>query len=502
MMRFFRLFLLCASMVGMAFTASARSAPESFADLVDALMPSVVNISTTQSVEEGAGTADEAFMYRFPEGSPFNDLPELLEKFYGHPGQRPDDEPGFGEGKKKNDKEHKEVSLGSGFIIDEAGYIVTNNHVIEKSDDITVVFSDDTKAKAKIIGRDAKTDIALLKVDVKRKLPAIKWGDSDVSRVGDWVIAIGNPFGLGGSVSAGIISARARDINAGPFDDFIQTDAAINRGNSGGPLFNTQGEVIGINTAIFSPSGGNVGIGFSLPISLAKPVIKQLREVGKVSRGWLGVKIQTVTDEFSESLGLKDTSGALVLEVTKGSPAEKAGILPSDVILQFDGKDVAIMRKLPRFVADTPINKKVDLVVWRDGKKETVSVVIAQLDEDESKEEKIAPTSSKEEKTKQNYGATIQKLGMTLANVTDMNRTRFKLKPEQKGVLVVKVDEQGAAAEKGIQRGDTIEAVNQDAILEIKQFDTAITKAKEAGRKTVMLLVNRQGATQFIVVNL
>jgi len=482
----------------MAAGAYARSAPESFADLVDTLMPAVVNVSTTQSVEDG--DEEEVFTYKFPEGSPFNDLPDLFEKFYGERLPNPDEGSSRKDEKRKH-KEHKEVSLGSGFIIDEAGYIVTNYHVIEKAEEITVVFSDDTKAKATIIGRDAKTDVALLKVDVGHKLPSIKWGDSDAARVGDWVIAIGNPFGLGGSVSAGIISARARDINAGPFDDFIQTDAAINRGNSGGPLFNTRGEVIGINTAIFSPTGGNVGIGFSVPASLAKPVIKQLREVGKVSRGWLGVKIQTVTDEFSESLGLKNAIGALVLEVTSGSPADKAGILPSDIILSFDGKEVTQMRKLPRFVADTPVNKKVEVVVWRNGKEETLSVAIAQLQEDEGKEEQVISSGSKADKGKQNYGVTIQKLGMTLADLTDANRNRFKLKSDQKGVVVVKVDEKSSAAEKGIERGDTIEAINQDPVSNSKQFEGMLKKAIESGRKSVMLLVNRQGMTQFIVVN-
>lgn len=496
-LRFFQVTVLWIGCFLLGGVANARPAPESFADLVDTLMPSVVNISTTQAAT--ASDNSEIFSYQFPEGTPFHDLPDLFEKFYGQRDLGNDDEDSP-KGEKKG-REHKEISLGSGFIIDESGYIVTNNHVIDKAEEVTVIFSDNTKAKAKIIGRDAKTDIALLKVDVNRKLPAVKWGDSDLGRVGDWVIAIGNPFGLGGSVSAGIISARARDINAGPFDDFIQTDAAINRGNSGGPLFNTQGEVIGINTAIFSPTGGNVGIGFSVPVSLAKPVIKQLREVGKVSRGWLGVKIQTVTEEFSESLGLKDTAGALVIEVNKGSPAEKAGILPSDVILQFDGKDIPVMRKLPRIVADTPINKKVDVVVWRNGKKETLRVEIAQLADDDAKQEKPAASSSKEETHKNNYGTTIKKLGMTLAELSDSNRKQFRLNKDQQGVLVVKLDDKGSAADKGIMRGDVIEGVNQDGIANIKELEEAIDKAEKAGRKSVMLLVNRHGATQFVVVS-
>jgi serine protease Do len=502
-LRFVQITMLWLVCVVLGSAANARPAPESFADLVDTLMPSVVNVSTTQT-SDGSDNQAEFFTYQFPEGTPFKDLPDLFEKFYGErmPGNNNDEDSDSKDEPKKNGREHKEVSLGSGFILEEDGYIVTNNHVIDKADEITVIFSDDTKAKAKIIGRDAKTDIALLKVEVNRKLPAIKWGDSDKGRVGDWVIAIGNPFGLGGSVSAGIISARARDINAGPFDDFIQTDAAINRGNSGGPLFNTRGELIGINTAIFSPTGGNVGIGFSLPASLAYPVIKQLRETGKVSRGWLGVKIQTVTEEFSESLGLKDTSGALVIEVNKGSPAEKAGIQPSDVILQFDGKDIPIMRKLPRIVADTPINKTVDVIVWRNGKKETLQVHIAQLADEEAKEEKTVHTSEKQEKRKDNYGVTTKKLGMTLAEVTENNRKQFRLKEEQQGVLVVKLDDKSSAAEKGIQRGDVIEGVNQSSIANIKEFEEAIDRAKQADRKSVMLLVNRRGMTQFIVVNL
>lgn len=472
-------------------TAFARSAPESFADLAEELLPTVVNISTTQTIDVAdSDQLGELFTYRFPEGSPFNDLPELFDKFYSE------------QGKDKQPTDRKAMSLGSGFIIGEDGYIVTNNHVIEKADEIKIIFSDNTEATGKIVGRDVKTDIALLKVEVDHKLKAITWGDSDNVRVGDWVVAIGNPFGLGGSVSAGIISARARDINVGPFDDFLQTDAAINRGNSGGPLFNTEGEVVGINTAIFSPTGGNVGIGFSVPVALAKPVIDQLKDTGKVQRGWLGVKIQTVTKEIADSLGLSQEGGALVLEVNQGSPAKKSGILPGDVILTFDGKQVLEMRKLPRIVADTQIGKEVDVVIWRKGAKQKLSVMVAELEEsDEPQANKLGLLPQKKNDASL-LGKTTDILGMTVADLTTENKQYFKLNKQLVGVLVAKVNDQSAAAAGGIMPGDVIESINQEAITSVKAFSAQVAKAKQAKRKSVLLLINRRGATQFVVVNM
>ncbi|HJS32758.1 MAG TPA: Do family serine endopeptidase, partial [Alphaproteobacteria bacterium] len=326
--------------------AQGRGNPpaQGFADLAERLLPAVVNISTTQTVrqdrnqQQGPQQGPQGERRRgpevpqFPPGSPFE---EFFREFFDRQG-RPDAPP------------RRTQSLGSGFVIDSTGYVVTNNHVIAEADEIKVILHDDTQLAAKVIGRDPKTDLAVLKVEPSKPLTAVKFGNSDQTRVGDWVVAIGNPFGLGGTVTAGIVSARARDINAGPYDDFIQTDASINRGNSGGPMFNLAGEIIGINTAIYSPSGGSVGIGFAIPANLAKPVIDQLRVSGKVRRGWLGVQIQSVTDEIAESLGLNKARGALVARVTENSPAAKGKIESGDVILKFDGKDVTEMRRLPR----------------------------------------------------------------------------------------------------------------------------------------------------------
>lgn len=469
-------------------SANAANAPESFANLVEKLTPAVVNISTTQTVEGADNPLGELFSYNFPGGqnSPLGDLPELFKKFYG-------DRENGGMG------ERKSTSLGSGFVIDPAGYIVTNNHVVDKADAITVIFSDDTEVPAKVIGKDTKTDIALLKVDVDRKLESVKWGNSDKARVGDWVIAIGNPFGLGGSVSAGIISARARDINAGPFDDFIQTDAAINRGNSGGPLFDIDGEVIGINSAIFSPSGGNVGIGFAVPTSLAQPVIMQLKETGHIKRGWLGVKIQTVTDEIAESLGLKKAKGALVLEITKDSPADKAGMLAGDVIVSFDNNDVTAMRKLPRIVAETEVGKKVPVVVWRKEQQKTLIVTVDELDE--NKEDMTSSDESEEESGSVEKLEPAKKIaGIGIKDLDDELRKRFEVDKDLKGVLVIEVDPKSPAASKPIRMGDVITAINQEPVATADEAAKIIDKAKDSDRKSVLLLLNRSGETQFIAV--
>ena len=326
--------------------ASAASVPASFADIVERIAPAVVNISTTKALSRGNLPFPEP-----PPGSPFEDF---FREFFDQE-QNPENVP------------RRTSSLGSGFVVDPEGYVVTNNHVIAEADQISVVFSDERSYEATLVGRDPKTDIALLKIEPDEPLAAVTFADSDTVRVGDWMIAIGNPFGLGSTVTAGIVSARSRDIRSGPYDDFLQVDAPINRGNSGGPSFNLDGEVIGINTAIFSPSGGNVGIGFAIPANLALPVIESLKADGRVTRGWLGVRIQTVTDEIAESLGLEDAEGALVASVTPDGPAEDAQIQPGDVILEFDHKPIDRMRGLPRIVAETPIGKEVEVVVWRRG---------------------------------------------------------------------------------------------------------------------------------------
>ena len=343
-------------LVAWSFAAQAGTAPNSFADLAERLLPTVVNIATTQTVESNRGEEFEEFFKEF---------------FERRGGQPPPQE------------KRRASALGSGFIIDASGYIVTNHHVIADADEITVRLHDDTLLEAELVGSDEKTDLALLKVKSDEPLPATSWGVSEKTRIGDWVVAIGNPFGLGGTVTAGIVSARQRDINSGPYDDFIQTDAAINRGNSGGPMFNLDGDVIGVNTAIFSPSGGSIGIGFAIPSDIAKNIVAQLREHGEVRRGWLGVRIQTVTEELAEGLRLDGAYGALVASVTEGGPAEKAGIAGGDVILQFNGRTVPDMRKLPRMVAETPIGREVDVVVWRKGAEIVVKVVLGELDDEQ-----------------------------------------------------------------------------------------------------------------------
>jgi serine protease Do len=448
--------------------AFARSAPESFADLAEKSLPAVVNISTTQTVDRGAGPDRP----QFPPGSPFE---EFFKEFFDR--QRPNSGP------------RKVTSLGSGFVIDPSGIIVTNNHVIADADEIVVRFHDDTSLPATLLGRDEKTDIAVLKVESDEPLVALSIGDSAAARVGDWVVAIGNPFGLGGSVTAGIISARQRDIRSGPYDAFIQTDAAINKGNSGGPLLNLDGEVIGINTAIYSPSGGSVGIGFAVPTSLAEGVVNQLREFGETRRGWLGVHIQTVTPEIADSLGLSEASGALVANVTEDGPAQAAGIEAGDVILRFDDKPVSKMRELPRLVAETPVGKSVSVTVWRKGAEENLSVSLGRL---EAQEAKVAENDSK--------AATVDEIGASLATLDDTLRRQFGIDDSIEGVVITELDPDGAAAEKRLEAGDVILEVNQDAVADPGDVASRIAEAVSAGRNSVLLLVNRQGDRRFVVV--
>ncbi len=451
--------------------AQARGAPDSFADLAEELLPTVVNIATTQMIESRRGEEFEEFFKEF---------------FERRGGQAPPQE------------RRKANSLGSGFIIDSSGYIVTNHHVIAEADEITVRLSDDTSLKAKLIGSDEKTDLALLKVESDKPLPATKWGDSEKTRIGDWVMAIGNPFGLGGSVTAGIVSARQRDINSGPYDDFIQTDAAINRGNSGGPMFNLDGEVVGVNTAIFSPSGGSIGIGFAIPSVLARNVIAQLREHGEVRRGWLGVRIQTITDELAEGLRLSEPSGALVASVAEGGPAEKAGITQGDVILKFNGRKVPDMRRLPRMVAETPIGKAVDVVVMRKGKKMSFKVTLGELDD-----EQIARATSGEESTPPSADlAKIPDLGLALGKITPELRERFGLGEKTDGVVITDVDSTGSGAEKGLKPGDVIVEVDQEEVKSPTEVADRVKKAKDEGYRVVTLLVFRQGDFQWIAVRI
>jgi len=459
--------------------AYAKSAPDGFSELADKLLPSVVNISTTQVIEGRPGME----LPKLPPGSPFEDF---FKEFFdrNQPEQR----------------SRRATSLGSGFIVDERGYVVTNNHVIQDADEITVVLHDDTRLKADLVGRDAKTDIAVLRVKPKEKekLAAVKFGNSDKSRVGDWIVAIGNPFGLGGTVTAGIISARGRDINAGPYDDFIQTDASINRGNSGGPMFNMGGEVIGINTAIFSPTGGSVGIGFAIPAAAAKPVIDQLIKHGQVRRGWLGVHIQAVTDEIAETLGLKEAAGALVASVIKEGPAEKAKIEAGDVILDFDGKKVTEMRRLPRMVADTEVGKEVPVTVWRNNKKVSLKAKVGELTE--SVTEVAAKTGDTKKAPAEETN--VDALGLRLSSITPKVVEQFKLGKDAKGVIVVKVDEKGPAAEKGIRAGDVIVEVSQEEVRAPGDIAKKVADAKKAGRKSVLLLLEGQGGLRFVAIRI
>jgi serine protease Do len=475
--------------------AQARSAPESFADLAEKLLPAVVNIATTQTIKQADQRGGDQRSDRnrrgpdvpqFPPGSPFEDF---FKDFFDRQQRDNPQQP------------RRATSLGSGFIIDAAGLIVTNNHVIADADEVTVRLHDDIDFKATIVGRDTKTDLALLKIEPgNRKLTAVPWGDSSKARVGDWVIAIGNPFGLGGTVTAGIVSARARDIQAGPYDDFIQTDASINQGNSGGPLFNTDGQVIGINTAIYSRTGGSVGIGFAVPATLAKSVIQQLKDYGRTRRGWLGVRIQQVTDEIAESLGLPGGArGALVADVTKGGPAEKSKIKGGDVILSFDGKPVPDVRRLPRIVADTPIEKDVVVTLWREGKEISVKSKLGELEEAEKTS--LAPSTERGGKGGDRPGR-VDALGMALSAVTPELRERFDLGENVEGVVVTDVDANGSASEKGIRPGDIIVEVGQEEVKTPADIAAKVKKAQDAKRKSVLLLVERQGEMRFVALRI
>jgi len=459
--------------------SNAKAAPESFADLAKQLLPSVVNISTTQVIEGRSGME----LPKLPPGTPFEDL---FKEFFDR--------------NQSEKRSRKATSLGSGFIIDDGKYVVTNNHVIQDADEITVVLHDNTRIKGELIGRDSKTDLAVLKIEPKKRLVGVKFGNSDKSRVGDWVMAIGNPFGLGGTVTAGIISARGRDINSGPYDDFLQTDASINRGNSGGPMFNLKGRVIGINTAIFSPSGGSVGIGFAIPSRVAEPVIKQLIKHGQVRRGWLGVHIQAVTEEIAEALGLDEVSGALVANVIPDSPAEKAKIRAGDIILKFNNQQVDKMRSLPRIVADTEVGKSVPIKIWRNNKNLNLSAVIEELNEETTKMAVKGGKSNNKKKARK-----IKGLGIRLSTITDDLKQRFSLEKDAKGLVVVEVIEGGPASKKGISSGDLIvEAGQQEDTrpFSIEILQSIVNKAKKSRHKSVLLLVEGKGRLRWVSIKL
>jgi len=464
-------------------TAQARPAPDSFADLAEGLLGSVVNISTSQRVKASRGIP----VPEVPEGSPFQ---EFFEDFFNR--NRGD----------SGQPSRRVQSLGSGFVIDPSGIIATNNHVIAEADEIIANFADGTKLKAEVIGRDTKTDLALLKVDPPQPLKAVNFGRSEALRIGDWVMAIGNPFGFGGTVTVGIVSALERDINSGPYDKFIQTDASINRGNSGGPLFNLDGEVVGINTAIISPTGGSIGIGFAVPTEIAVPVLDQLRQYGETRRGWLGVRIQEVTDEIAESLGMDAARGALIAGITEGGPAADAGIQPGDVVVEFDGREVPTMRDLPGIVADTPVGKDVKITVLRKGQELEVAATLGRLEEDE---QLVAGKSGSKNEAmpEEETDASVMALGLTLQPLTADARAEYGIPDETQGVLVSEVEPGSAADENQIQAGDVIVEVGQEAVTAPEEVSARLAELSRQDRQSALLLIaSPNGDLRFVALRL
>lgn len=449
--------------------AFAKAAPVSFADIAETLSPAVVNISTEQEIEGGKPPA-----FDLPEGTPFADrFREFLEEQ-----QAP----------------RRTSAQGSGFVIDPSGLVVTNNHVIDGADEITVNFSDGRSLSATVIGRDAKTDVAVLQVKPEAPLPFVEFGASEGARVGDWVIAIGNPFGLGGTVTAGIISARNREINrSGPYADYIQTDASINQGNSGGPLFDLSGRVIGVNTAIYSPTGGSVGIGFAIPSEVVQAIVAELKENGEIERGWLGVRVQDVTEDIASSLGLKDDKGALVAAVMEDSPASHSGLKVGDIILSFDKKPIDRMRDLPRVVGETDVGKRVDVAVVRDGKNRTLKVKVEKLEEEPILVAQATEPESKDE-------ITLTAYGLTLIELTQAARTKYRIDEDVKGVLVVDVADDSPARDQ-VRPGDVILEVAQ---MQVHSPDSVVSQFKKTEKaskgKPILLLLNRQGSKTFVTV--
>lgn len=478
---------------------SRASQLPSIADLAEQVMESVVNISAQTTTETRNRT-----MPNVPGLGPDTPFGDLFEEFFnrrregqpGAPGQPP--RQGENQAPRQQPEQRRGQSAGSGFVIDPSGIVITNNHVIGESNDVTVIFSDGRRLKAEVVGKDPKIDIAVLRVKSDTPLKAVKFGDSDKARIGDWVMAIGNPFGLGGSVSIGIVSAKNRRIESGPYDSYLQTDAAINRGNSGGPLFNMAGEVIGINTAILSPSGGSVGIGFSVPSALAMPVISQLREFGETRRGWLGVRIQNVDDATAEALNLGRARGALIAGIDDKGPAKPAGLETGDVITQFDGKDVRESTDLPRIVAATPVGKEVDVRIIRKGKEESRKVTLGRLEDGERQQQAALGSQPS---TPNAAPATTTVLGMELAGVSDVVRRRFNLKDGVRGVVVTRVDANSNAADKRLVAGDVILEVGQEPVSNPADVARRVEQLKRDGRRAALLQVqNAAGDVRFVAV--
>ncbi|MFU8778557.1 MAG: Do family serine endopeptidase [Roseovarius sp.] len=463
--------LMVGLLLAQAMVAAAR--PDSFADLADKISPAVVNITTSTVVERGTGPGPIV-----PEGSPFEDF---FEQFRNR----------LGEG----DRPRRSSALGSGFVISEDGFVVTNNHVIEGADEINIEFFTGKTLPAEVIGTDPKTDIALLKVKADKPLPFVSFGDSDTARVGDWVLAMGNPLGQGFSLSAGIVSARNRALS-GTYDDYIQTDAAINRGNSGGPLFNLNGQVVGVNTAILSPTGGSIGIGFSMASNVVKRVVDQLQQFGETRRGWLGVRIQDVTPDVAEAMGLEKAAGALVTDVPEG-PAADAGMLAGDVILSFDGQDVADTRGLVRTVGNTEVGKTVRVVVFREGKTTTLKITLGRREEAEGAIPVAQPGPDTAEPP-------VEKivLGLTLTPLSDELRAQLELDATATGLVVVDIDEVSEAYGKGLRAGDVITEAGQQKVATIADLDDRIAEAREAGRKSLLMLVRSGGDPRFVALSI
>ncbi|WP_315762709.1 MULTISPECIES: Do family serine endopeptidase [unclassified Bradyrhizobium] len=479
----------CVAVAGALVSAPAQArGPEGIADVAEKVIDAVVNISTSQTVEVKGGSEGKGAVPQLPPGSPFEEFFDDFFKNRRGPG-----------GKGGGDLTPRRTnSLGSGFIIDESGIVVTNNHVIADADEINVIMNDGTKIKADIVGIDKKTDLAVLKFKPPRPLTAVKFGDSDKLRLGDWVVAIGNPFSLGGTVTAGIVSAKNRDISSGPYDSYIQTDAAINRGNSGGPLFNLDGEVIGVNTLIISPSGGSIGIGFAVPSKTVAGVVDQLRQFGELRRGWLGVRIQGVTDEIAESLNIKPARGALVAGVDDKGPAKPAGIEPGDVVVKFDGHDIKEPKDLSRIVADTAVGKEVDVVIIRKGQEETRKVTLGRLEDPD----KAQPAAIKKDEPV-DKPVTQKALGLDLAALSKDLRTRYKIKDSVKGVVITGVDASSDAADKRLSAGDVIVEVAQEAVTSGADIKKRVDQLKKDGKKSVLLLVaNADGELRFVAVSL
>ena len=464
--------VVCAALISGPATAQ-RGGPKSVAPLADELIEAVVNVSTSQSIKGPEGLP----LPKVPKDSPYH---EYFDDFFDN--------------KNKSIPDRMVSSLGSGFIIDgEQGILVTNNHVIDGAEEIIVNLHDGRKLKAELIGKDPKTDIALLKVKSDVPLKEVKFGSSTNLRVGDWVMAIGNPFGLGGTVTVGIISAKARNINSGPYDDYLQTDASINKGNSGGPLFNMDGEVIGVNTAIISPTGGSIGIGFAVPADTVVPVVQQLRQFQEVRRGWLGVKIQSITRQIATSLGIPQNTGAIVAAVTPDGPAANAKIQPGDVILKFDGHEVEGLRSLPRLVANTPIDKVVDVEILRKGKRQTLKVKIGRLEEERAFSPEFAPDDAP------SPSETVV-LGLRLSALTDELRSKYGLSNDISGAVVNDVDPKSPAAAK-IKVGDVIVEASNAPVSSPTDITKRVESLKKSKRKTVTLQVeDAKGSHRFVSV--